>query len=92
MLKHFNIYCLSITERGRHGRDHTVVGFTIFNYKNVPMQSVPITIKVVSLNPTHGEVYLIQLYVIKFVSDLRQFGGFLWILWFPLPIKLPAKI
>ena len=23
----------------------------------LPMQSVPITIKVVSLNPTHGEVY-----------------------------------
>jgi len=31
-----------------------------------------------SLNPIHGEVYLIQHYVIKFVSDLRQVGGFLW--------------
>ena len=39
------------------------------------MQSVPITTKVVSLNPTHGEVYSIQHYVIKFVSDLRQVGG-----------------
>ena len=29
------------------------------------MQSVPITTKVVSLNHTHGEVYLIQLYVIN---------------------------
>jgi len=29
---------------------------------------VPITTKVVSLNPSHGEVYLIQHYVIKFVS------------------------
>jgi len=28
---------------------------------------VPITTEVVSLNPTHGEVYLIQHYVIKFV-------------------------
>ena len=37
------------------------------------MQSVPITTKVV--NPTHGEVYSIQHYVIKFVSDLRQVGG-----------------
>jgi hypothetical protein len=36
------------------------------------VQSVPITIEVVSLNPSHGEVYLIQHYVIKFVSDLRQ--------------------
>ena len=36
-----------------------------------------------------GEVYLIQHYVIKFDSDLRQVGGFLWVLWFPPPIKLP---
>jgi hypothetical protein len=41
----------------------------------LPMQSVPITTKVVSLNPTHGEVHSIQHYVIKFVSDLRQVGG-----------------
>jgi hypothetical protein len=34
------------------------------NKKNV--QSVPITTNVVSLNPAHGEVYSIQLYVIKF--------------------------
>ena len=40
------------------------------------MQSVPITTKVVSLNPAHGEVYSIQNYGIKFVSDLRQVGGF----------------
>jgi hypothetical protein len=33
--------------------------------------------KVVSSNPAHGEVYSIQLNVIKFVSDLRQVGGFL---------------
>ena len=39
------------------------------------MQSVTI-IKVVSLIPTHGEVYFIQHNVIKFVSDLPG-------LWFP---------
>jgi hypothetical protein len=33
---------------------------------------VPITTQAASSNPAHGEVYLIQLYVIKFVSDLRQ--------------------
>jgi hypothetical protein len=33
------------------------------------MQSEPITTKVVSLNPAHDEVYSIQHYVIKFVSD-----------------------
>jgi hypothetical protein len=36
------------------------------------MQSVPINTNVVSSNPTHSEVYSIQHYVIKFVSDLRQ--------------------
>jgi hypothetical protein len=40
------------------------------------VQPVPITTKVVSLNPVHGEVYLIQHYVIKFASDLLQVGGF----------------
>jgi hypothetical protein len=49
---------------------------------------VPITTNVVSLNPVHGEVYWIQHYVIKFVSDLWQVSGFLWVLLFPLPIKL----
>jgi len=40
------------------------------------LQSVPITTKVVSSNPTHGDVYSIQHYVIKFVSDLRRVCGF----------------
>ena len=40
------------------------------------MQSVPITTKVVSSNPTHGEVYSIQIYIITFVSDFRQISGF----------------
>jgi hypothetical protein len=56
------------------------------------VQSVPITNEVVSLNPVHGEVYLTQQYVIKFVSDLRQVGGFLLVLRFPPPIKLTATI
>ena len=42
----------------------------------LPVQSVPITTKVVSLDPAHGKVYLIQHYVIKFDSDLMQVGGF----------------
>jgi len=41
----------------------------------LPVQSVPITTKVVSSNPVHGEVYLLQHYVIKFVSDLLHVGG-----------------
>jgi hypothetical protein len=40
--------------------------------------------QVVSSNSTHGKVYLmIQHYVVKVVSDLRQVGGFLWVLQFP---------
>ena len=53
----------------------------------LPMQSVPITIRVVSSNPVHGKGYLKQHYVIKLVSDLRQVGGFLLVLRFPSPNK-----
>jgi hypothetical protein len=55
-----------------------------------PVQSVPIATNVVSSNPFHGEMYSIQHYVIKFVSDLRQFSGFLRVLPFLPPIKLTA--
>ena len=61
-----------ITFGDRHGHDCMVVGFT-----TTCVQSVQITTKVVSSNPAHGEVYSIQRYVIKFVSDLRQVVGFL---------------
>jgi hypothetical protein len=40
------------------------------------VQSMPITNKDVSLNCAHWRV--VQHYVIKFVSDLRQVGGLLW--------------
>jgi hypothetical protein len=33
-----------------------------------------------------------QHYVIKFLNDLRQVGGFLWVLRFPPPIELTATI
>ena len=41
------------------------------------VQSMSITTKFVSSSSVHSEVYSIQHYVIKFVSDLRQVGGFL---------------
>jgi hypothetical protein len=56
------------------------------------MQSVPLTINVVNSNPFHGEVYSIQAYVIKFVSDFRQVSGFLRVLRFLPPMKLTATI
>jgi hypothetical protein len=40
------------------------------------VKSVPIITKVVSSNPTHGEVYSIQRYLIKFVIDLWQVNVF----------------
>ena len=55
------------------------------------IQSVPITTKVVSLNPTHSQVYSIQHYVIKFVRNLQQVGGFLWVLQFPPPATIYLK-
>ena len=57
----------------------------------LPMQSVPIITNVVRSNHAHGEVYSIQQYAIKCVSDLRQVGGFLQVLRFPPPIQLTAN-
>ena len=71
---------------GRSGHDGMVLNLQLH------MQSVPITTNVVSSNSVHGEVYSIQHYVMKFVSDLRQVDGFLRVLWFPPPIKLTATI
>jgi hypothetical protein len=42
----------------------------------LPVQSVPITTKVVISNPVHGEVYSIKYYVIKFVSCLMSCQSF----------------
>jgi hypothetical protein len=40
--------------------------------------------KVVNSNPANGDMYSIQHHEMKFVSDLRQVGGFLRVLRFPL--------
>jgi len=70
---------------GRHGRDCMVVGFittyaiSAYHHKRWnPAQAI--------------QHYVIQHYVIKFVSDLRQIGGFLRVLRFPPSIKLTATI
>jgi hypothetical protein len=60
-------------------------GNWIYNYL---CNQCPITTKVVSLNAAHGQVYSIQHYVIKFVSDLRQVGDFFWV----LPVSSTNKI
>ena len=53
----------------------------------LPMQSVAITTAFESRSERG-----VQHYVIKFVRDLRQVGGFLRVLRFPSPIKLIATI
>ena len=63
------------------GSNRMVVGFSW-------IQSVLITTKVASSTPAYDEVYSIQHYAMKFVSDLRQICGFLRVLQFPPPIKL----
>ena len=68
---------------GRRGRHRMVVDLQLH------MQSVPFTTNVVSSNLVYGAVYSIQHYEIKFVSELRQVGGFLR---FPPPITLTATI
>jgi hypothetical protein len=70
--------------RGHHDRDHMVVGFTTtytisaYHHWCCEFKS----------HSGRG----VQHYVIKFVSDLWQVGGFLRVLWFPPPIKLIATI
>jgi len=56
------------------------------------VQPVPITTKVVSSSPAHGEVHSIQHYVIQFVSDLQHVGAYLRVLRFIPPRKRTATI
>jgi hypothetical protein len=51
---------------------------------------VPISTNVVSSNLAPSEVHLIQHYVINFISELRQVGGFHRVHRFPPPINLTA--
>ena len=69
--------------RGRRGRDRMVVGFTTTH----------------AISAYHHWCQFesrlrwgVHHYVIKFVSDLRQVGGFLRVLRFPPPVKLTATI
>ena len=70
----------------RHGRDRMVVGsittYTICDYHHGRC----------GFESRSGEVYSIQHYMIKFVSDLRHVSGFLPEFRSPPPIKLTAMI
>ena len=60
----------SATDHAMTAEVNCVLRYNGYKYK-LPVQSVPNTTKVVSSKPVHGEVYSIQQYVIKFVSNLR---------------------
>jgi hypothetical protein len=55
------------------------------------MQSVLVVTKVVSSIPHRGD-HKVYNYMIEFLNNLWQVGGFLRVLLFPPPIKLTATI
>ena len=59
-------------KKDNKGNDQTLIGaFVIVWWLDLQLPR-----QVESSNPTYGEVYSIQFYVIKFVSNLRQVIGF----------------
>ena len=76
----------NLKAKGRCNRGRMVVGFittyviSAYHHYRCECES------------SSGEVYSIQHYVIKFVSDLQQVGGFRRVHWFPPPIKLTATM
>ena len=56
------------------------------------VQSVPITANFASSSTAHGEGYMIQHYVIKFISGLQKVGVFLSVFLFPPSLKLITTI
>ena len=82
----FTLFIFLFVKEERGSRDRMVVEFTttcaISAYHHYSCE----------FEHRSGEVYSIQHYVIKFVSYLRQVGGFLQVLPFPPPIKLTVTI
>ena len=83
-MSYFFLFQLHNRTKGYRGRDCMIVGFTttyaISDYHHWSCE----------FESRSGR--RVQHYVIKFVSDLRQVGGFLRVLGFPPPIKLTATI
>ena len=77
VINHSMLMVKSLFQEDWHGRNHMVDGF---------ISTYDISCE---FEPCSSEVYSIQHYVIKFVSELRQVSGFLR---FPPPKKLNATI
>ena len=69
-----------------------MVSSSIYNYLcNQCLSPLTLLVRILHMACLREE-YSIQHYVIKFVSDLRQIGCFLWVLRFNPPIRLTATI
>jgi hypothetical protein len=73
---------------GNHYTANVLFNWIYMCWRLLNVITYHITTKVVSSNLAHDVVCSIQHYAIKFVSDLRQVGGFHQVLLFPPPIKL----
>jgi len=75
---------------------HANISFQVFAKKLIHLISTDLVIQcttyVWNIQRKNSEVYSIQHYVIKFVIDLWQVGGFLWVLRIPPSIKLDTTI
>jgi hypothetical protein len=73
------VLCIHITYHPQYDQTLELTTLVLIGTNNLCNQCL----SVVSSNPVHGEVRSTQHYVIKFVSNLRQIGGFLLVLRFP---------
>jgi hypothetical protein len=74
---------------GCRGRDHNNYVSWIYNYLRNQCLS-PLKLWVRTMFMARCTRY--NIYLIKFVPDLRQVSGFLRLLWFPPPIKLTSTM
>jgi hypothetical protein len=72
------VLCIHITYHPQYDQTLELTTLVLIDTSNLCNQYL----SVVSSNPVHDEVCSTQHYVIKFVSNLRQIGGFLLVLRF----------
>ena len=69
-----------------------VVVIVCYVHLLLSVQSVPITITLVTSNIAHGEDYSMHHYVINCVSDLLQVDGFRWRFFYVLLLTSSQKV
>ena len=73
------VLCIHITYHPQYDQNLELTTLVLIDTNNLCNQYL----SVVSSNPVHDDVCSTQHYVIKFVSNLRQVGGFLRVFRFP---------